>query len=71
MTRSAPHHVVADSALDGGTYGVRRTRSGDAWAARERARAGDDEHAHSHASSPDAVPGVPGVVLLGMPSARG
>ena len=32
VTRSAPHHLIADSAL-AGRYRVRRTRAGDAWAA--------------------------------------
>ena len=34
MTYGAPHHLVADAAA-GGVYGVRRTRAGDAWAARQ------------------------------------
>ena len=33
VTYGAPHHLVADSALDGGRYAVRHTRGGDAWAA--------------------------------------
>ncbi|MDO5701209.1 MAG: tRNA (N6-isopentenyl adenosine(37)-C2)-methylthiotransferase MiaB [Bowdeniella nasicola] len=33
VTHGAPHHLVADSALTGGTYRVRRTRAGDAWEA--------------------------------------
>lgn len=33
VTYGAPHHLVADGALDGGTYRVRRTRGGDAWEA--------------------------------------
>ena len=33
VTYGAPHHLVADGALDGGTYRVRRSRGGDAWAA--------------------------------------
>jgi tRNA-2-methylthio-N6-dimethylallyladenosine synthase len=33
VTYGAPHHLVADSGLEGGTYAVRRTRGGDAWAA--------------------------------------
>ncbi|MBW3086476.1 tRNA-2-methylthio-N(6)-dimethylallyladenosine synthase [Austwickia sp. TVS 96-490-7B] len=32
VTYGAPHHLVADSALHGGPYAVRRTRGGDAWA---------------------------------------
>jgi tRNA-2-methylthio-N6-dimethylallyladenosine synthase len=38
VTASAPHHLIADSALGGGTFSVRRTPGGDAW---ERATAGD------------------------------
>ncbi|MFW5469899.1 tRNA (N6-isopentenyl adenosine(37)-C2)-methylthiotransferase MiaB [Knoellia sp. CPCC 206435] len=33
VTYGAPHHLVADSGLQGGTYAVRRTPGGDAWAA--------------------------------------
>ena len=33
VTYGAPHHLVADSALTGGAYAVRRTAGGDAWAA--------------------------------------
>ncbi len=32
VTYGAPHHLVADGALSGGTYAVRRTAGGDAWA---------------------------------------
>lgn len=81
VTGSAPYHLVADSVLageppvghDGVTsaggrvYGVRRTRSGDAWAARERARAGLGEDAHSHG---DAAAPAGGPVVLGMPVLR-
>lgn len=66
VTHAAPHHLVADSALNGGTHRVRRTRAGDAWAARERARAGEeDAHGHGHGASAPSGP-----VLLGMPVAR-
>ena len=41
VTYAAPHHLVADSALRGGEFAVRRTRSGDAWQARR-----DCEHDH-------------------------
>ena len=37
VTRAAPHHLVADSGLTGGTYRVRRTPAGDAY---ERMNAG-------------------------------
>jgi tRNA-2-methylthio-N6-dimethylallyladenosine synthase len=33
VTYGAPHHLVADSGIDGGVYTVRRTPGGDAWAA--------------------------------------
>jgi tRNA-2-methylthio-N6-dimethylallyladenosine synthase len=33
VTRAAPHHLVADSGLQGGLFAVRRTAGGDAWAA--------------------------------------
>src|SRR5689334_1383716 len=47
VTYGAPHHLVADSALEGGRYAVRRTSGGDAWAALQDA----------------PVPGKPGVSL--------
>ena len=67
VTRSAPHHLIADSALAGGTFAVRRTRSGDAWVTRERARlgGGDDDHGHGHGGGTPAGP-----VVLGLPSVR-
>jgi 2-methylthioadenine synthetase len=33
VTRAAPHHLVADSGVQGGVFSVRRTAGGDAWAA--------------------------------------
>ncbi|KQZ87553.1 (dimethylallyl)adenosine tRNA methylthiotransferase [Phycicoccus sp. Root563] len=33
VTYGAPHHLVADAALEGGAWSVRRTAGGDAWAA--------------------------------------
>ncbi|NLF05653.1 MAG: tRNA (N6-isopentenyl adenosine(37)-C2)-methylthiotransferase MiaB [Actinomycetales bacterium] len=68
VTYGAPHHLVADSALSGGTYLVRRTRAGDAWAQRERVRAGLADEPHSHGGSASATPGAP--VLLGLPVHR-
>ncbi|MFI2703304.1 tRNA (N6-isopentenyl adenosine(37)-C2)-methylthiotransferase MiaB [Cellulosimicrobium composti] len=66
VTRAAPHHLIADSALAGGTFAVRRTRSGDAWARRERARLGGvDEHGHGHGGGAPAGP-----VVLGLPTVR-
>ena len=45
---------------------MRRTRAGDAWAQRERVKAGLAQEEHSH--GPTAVPGVP--VPLGLPVVR-
>jgi len=53
VTYGAPHHLVADSARRGGSYSVRRTVGGDAWAAEHAADA-------RHAGTP--------TVSLGMPS---
>ncbi|MEP7115438.1 MAG: tRNA (N6-isopentenyl adenosine(37)-C2)-methylthiotransferase MiaB [Ilumatobacteraceae bacterium] len=33
VTRAAPHHLVADSGVEGGLFTVRRTAGGDAWTA--------------------------------------
>ena len=67
VTRSAPHHLIADSALAGGAFAVRRSRSGDAWARRERARlgGGDDDHGHGHGGGAPSGP-----VVLGLPTLR-
>jgi tRNA-2-methylthio-N6-dimethylallyladenosine synthase len=37
VTRAAPHHLVADSGVQGGLFSVRRTAGGDAWAALQAA----------------------------------
>jgi tRNA-2-methylthio-N6-dimethylallyladenosine synthase len=58
VTYAAPHHLIADSAQQGGTYAIRRTRAGDAY---ERA----------NTSTPDTRPLAPAgrpAVLLGMPT---
>jgi len=69
VTHAAPHHLIADSALEpGGTFLVRRTASGDAWAARERARLGATEpHSHGGPSKP-AGPVALGLPTLGRPT---
>jgi tRNA-2-methylthio-N6-dimethylallyladenosine synthase len=60
VTYGAPHHLVADAALAGGAYCVRRTRAGDAWERREAAR-----------SAPSVPPpDRPVAVGLGMPGTR-
>ncbi|MGO1318336.1 MAG: tRNA (N6-isopentenyl adenosine(37)-C2)-methylthiotransferase MiaB [Cellulomonadaceae bacterium] len=61
ITDSGPYHLLAD----GGHLAVRRTRAGDAWVRRGRARAGLGGE-HDHGSSP--VPGGP--VVLGLPTVR-
>src|ERR687897_1587028 len=57
VTYAAPHHLVADSALSGGVYAVRRTRAGDA-------------HERATGAGPGAYgTGAPAAgVLLGMPA---
>ncbi len=37
VTYGAPYHLVADAALAGGPFAVRRTRAGEAWVARQGA----------------------------------
>jgi len=64
VTYGAPHHLVADGALVGGPYAVRRTRAGDAWQRRSEAAA---------AAVPGAAPSGSsgsGAVPLGMPAVR-
>ncbi len=63
ITHGAPHYLIADSAVQGGTFTVRRTRAGDAWEARERARPSGGDHDHGR-----GVGG--GAVALGMPGRR-
>ncbi|MEW1955912.1 tRNA (N6-isopentenyl adenosine(37)-C2)-methylthiotransferase MiaB [Terrabacter sp. NPDC080008] len=47
VTYGAPHHLVADSGVQGGTYAVRRTRGGDAWEALQDAPQGTGKPAVS------------------------
>jgi len=75
VTYAAPSHLVADSALSGGTYEVRRTRAGDVW---ESVQAG--EHSHGSGGCSDGCSttagdhgreqGVAVPVVLGMPTLR-
>lgn len=68
VTYAAPHHLVADSALVGGTYAVRRTRAGDVW---DGVQAG--EHSHSSGGCGDSCGtsvSTGGPVGLGMPTIR-
>ena len=61
VTYGAPHHLVADGALAGGPYAVRRTRAGDAWQRRSEAAAA----AVTPSGSPEGT-----AVPLGMPAVR-
>ncbi|WP_062527676.1 tRNA (N6-isopentenyl adenosine(37)-C2)-methylthiotransferase MiaB [Demequina rhizosphaerae] len=62
VTHGAPHHLIADSGLEGGPYAVRRTRAGDAW---DAAQGGD------HGDSCGTGDGAPaGPVGLGIPTLR-
>jgi tRNA-2-methylthio-N6-dimethylallyladenosine synthase len=55
VTHAAPHYLIAD----GEPLAVRRTRGGEAWAARQQGEStGDDSAAADR----------PGQVLLGMPA---
>lgn len=64
VTKAAPHHLIAEP-VAAGPLAVRRTRSGDAWAAREKARLGGGEDTHSH-----GAPAPSGPVSLGLPTLR-
>src|SRR3954453_713723 len=61
VTYGAPHHLVADGALTGGSFAVRRTPAGNAWERRQAAQQAQLE-----------APGTAGSggVLLGMPALR-
>jgi len=65
VTSAAPHHLVSDLAVDG----VRRTRAGDAWQARQ---AGSSDTDTDTDTDTDAVRtgGGPTPVLLGLPALR-
>ncbi|MDR7381452.1 tRNA (N6-isopentenyl adenosine(37)-C2)-methylthiotransferase MiaB [Promicromonospora iranensis] len=65
VTKAAPHHLIADP-VSAGPLVVRRTRSGDAWAQREKVRLGGGEDTHSH-----GTPAPSGPVSLGLPALRG
>ncbi len=70
VTGSAPYYLIADrpttaSADAQDLYQVQRTRAGDAWVQREKARFGDGEHSHG-----GAAPAPGGSVGLGLPTLR-
>ncbi|WP_062318371.1 tRNA (N6-isopentenyl adenosine(37)-C2)-methylthiotransferase MiaB [Demequina maris] len=64
VTHGAPHHLIADSGLDGGPYAVRRTRAGDAW---DAAQGGEHDHGGACGTG-DGPPAGP--VGLGIPTLR-
>ncbi len=69
VTHGAPHHLVADSAVTGGPFAVRRTRAGDAWAARQGGEDGHEDGHDEHAGGSCGTGGAPaGPVSLGMPT---
>lgn len=57
VTHAAPHHLVADSALSGGLFEVRKTRAGNAWEHGQRRKQELEAEAAGHAP-----------VNLGMPT---
>jgi tRNA-2-methylthio-N6-dimethylallyladenosine synthase len=70
VTYAAPHHLVADSAIEGGTFAVRPTRAGDLF----EGIAPEGSHAHAHVSHEAPGPlgeSQPiGAVVLGIPVVR-
>ena len=66
VTYGAPHYLVADAALSGGPYDVRRTAAGEAWERRQSAPASP----FSPGAMPGAAAGGTSRVALGMPALR-
>jgi tRNA-2-methylthio-N6-dimethylallyladenosine synthase len=64
VTYGAPHHLVADGALAGGTYVVRGTKAGDVW---DAVQSGEHDH-DGDAGCGDAC--GTGPVGLGIPTLR-
>ena len=61
VTYAAPHHLVADSGVEGGRFAVRRTRAGDAW---------DRRQAQSCGVPAQPSAGTSSAVALGLPTVR-
>lgn len=61
VTYAAPHHLVADSGVEGGRFAVRRTRAGDAW---------DRRQAQSCGVPAQPSAGTSSAVVLGLPTVR-
>ncbi|WP_062076456.1 tRNA (N6-isopentenyl adenosine(37)-C2)-methylthiotransferase MiaB [Demequina globuliformis] len=68
VTHAAPYHLIADSAIAGGTYAVRSTQAGDAW---QQVRDGGHDHGGGGCGSSCGT-GTPaaGPVGLGIPTLR-
>jgi hypothetical protein len=67
VTSAAPHHLVSDLAVDG----VRRTRAGDAWQARQAGSSDTDTDTDTHTDTDAVRTGDgPAPVLLGLPTLR-
>lgn len=58
VTHGAPHHLVADSARDGGYFELRRTRAGDAWERQQTRKAQLEEEAAGRAPVTLGIPGI-------------
>ncbi|QJC21592.1 tRNA (N6-isopentenyl adenosine(37)-C2)-methylthiotransferase MiaB [Arcanobacterium buesumense] len=58
VTRAAPSHLVADSALTGGLFAIRPTRAGDAYEAGERRKAQLAEEAAGRAPVSLGIPSI-------------
>jgi len=67
VTYAAPHHLVADGALAGGTYSVRRTRAGDVW---DAVQSGKHSHGSGGCGDSCGTSANAGPVGLGMPTLR-
>jgi tRNA-2-methylthio-N6-dimethylallyladenosine synthase len=67
ITYGAPHHLVADGALNGGPFGVRRTRAGDAWQVQQEPEIAAPS---TVALGLPAVSPGPSAVSLGLPAVR-
>lgn len=59
VTHAAPHHLVADSGINGGLYEVRATRAGDAWERHEKRKAELEREAAGLAPVSLGMPSIP------------
>ena len=70
VTHAAPHHLIADSALQGGVFELRRTRSGDVYEQRRAGRERAEREAAAAAAGAQSAPSAPARVSLGLPGIR-